>query len=369
MEALGLCSRALGVACVAATLLPLLRARAWWVRIWDFPRLQVAVLALAAMAGMLWAGADGWVGWALAVATGAAAAGQVAVVLPYTPLWPVQSVRGGGDGSGAATLRLVVVNVLMTNRVVDGLFAAVREADPDVVLAVETDAWWVSRLREGLADSHPHAIERAQDNTYGLVLRSKLPLVEPELRCLVHPAIPSVRVGVRLRTGAVVRFYAVHPEPPSPTEAESSLGRDAELVTVGREIAMRTGPTVVAGDLNDVAWSRTSRLFRRISRLLDPRVGRGLFPTFHAGWFWWPVRWPLDHVFHSEDFALCEVRRLPAFGSDHFPILIALEHAPGAGTEAAPEADAQDEAEARETVEEAREAVAAGELTPARDEG
>jgi endonuclease/exonuclease/phosphatase (EEP) superfamily protein YafD len=219
------------------------------------------------------------------------------------------------------------VNVLMTNRTVDGLFASVREADPDVVLALETDVWWVDRLRGTLAESHPHALEQPQDNTYGFALRSRLPLVEPEVRRLLHEAIPSARTGIRLRSGVVVRFYAVHPEPPSPTEAESSLGRDAELVTLGREIAIRTGPTVVAGDLNDVAWSRTSRLFRRLSRLLDPRVGRGLFPTFHAGW--WPVRWPLDHVFHSEDFLLREMRRLPAFGSDHFPILIALEHAPG----------------------------------------
>jgi endonuclease/exonuclease/phosphatase (EEP) superfamily protein YafD len=369
VEALGLGALLLGAACVVATLLPLSRSRYWWVRIWDFPRLQVAVVALAALAGMVWAGPAGQVGWLLAGATGLAAAYQIAVVLPYTPLWPVQSVRGvGGDGLGLGTLRLVVVNVLMTNRTVDGLFDAVREADPDVVLAMETDAWWVGRLREALAESHPHAIEQSQDNTYGFALRSRLPLVEPEVRRLLHEAIPSARTGIRLRSGAVVRFYAVHPEPPSPTEAESSLGRDAELVMIGREIAMRTGPTVVAGDLNDVAWSRTSRLFRRLSRLLDPRVGRGLFATFHAGW--WPVRWPLDHVFHSEDFLLREVRRLPAFGSDHFPILIALEHAPatGAAAQEAVGADALDEAEARETIEEARKAAARGELAPARGE-
>lgn len=365
LEPLGLAARVLGATCVAVTLLPVLRLRAWWVRIWDFPRLQIALAALVALAGMALAGPPaGYVAWLLVVATMLAAAWQVAVVLPYTPLWRAQSVRSGGQ-PGPGTLRLLVVNVLMTNREPERLLAVLREADPDVVLAVEVDAWWVERLA-GLRATHPHGIEHPQDDTYGLLLRSRLPLIEPEVRFLLHDTIPSVRAGLRLRSGALVRLYAVHPEPPSPTEAGSSLGRDAELVIIGREIARRTRPTVVAGDLNDVAWSHTSRLFRRLSRLLDPRVGRGLYATFHAGVPW--LRWPLDHVFHSEDFLLREMRRLPTFGSDHFPILAVLDHAPRDGRllQEAPEADAEDREEARETVAEAKAAMAAGELATAR---
>ena len=87
---------------------------------------------------------------------------------------------------------------------------------------------------------------------------------------------------------------------------------------MAREVADAAGPTVVAGDLNDVAWSYTTRLFRRVSGLLDPRIGRGLFATFPAARPW--LRFPLDHVFHSPDLRLAGLRSGPRVGSDHLPI-------------------------------------------------
>lgn len=90
----------------------------------------------------------------------------------------------------------------------------------------------------------------------------------------------------------------------------------------GEEIAETEGPIVVAGDLNDVAWSPTTRKFKKISGLLDPREGRGFFNTFHAKY---PlVKWPLDHVFHSEHFALVNIEKLESIGSDHYPLYTEL---------------------------------------------
>ena len=79
---------------------------------------------------------------------------------------------------------------------------------------------------------------------------------------------------------------------------------------------------MVIGDLNDVAWSRTSRLFRRVGGMGDPRVGRGLYPTFNANIRL--LRWPLDHLFVSPHFELMQIDLLPDIGSDHFPIFFRL---------------------------------------------
>jgi len=333
----------LGVLCIVATLLPLSRHEAWWIRVLDFPRLQIVVIAAAVLVALVAVGLDGMAVALLAAALLACIVYQLSVVLAYTPVWPLQ-VRASRSPSGANAFSLLVVNVLMSNRESARLLALIAENDPDVVLAVETDAWWSEQL-EQLGEKYPFKLLHPLDNTYGLVLYSKLELVEPEIRFLLKPDVPSVRTRLRLRSGALVTLYGVHPEPPSPTEAETSEPRDAELVLVAREVADKGEPTLVAGDLNDVAWSPTSRLFQRISRMLDPRVGRGMFNSFHAGYRL--LRWPLDHVFISSEFLLRDIRRLPAFGSDHFPILIAVDHTPRAvEVHDPPVADGDDQTEA-----------------------
>lgn len=87
--------------------------------------------------------------------------------------------------------------------------------------------------------------------------------------------------------------------------------------------------------------------------MIDPRIGRGFYNSFHAH-HWW-LRWPLDYVFYSPEFLLHGLQRLPAFGSDHFPILIDLEYQPrAAAVQEVDAADQDDHREAKETLAEAR---------------
>jgi endonuclease/exonuclease/phosphatase (EEP) superfamily protein YafD len=192
------------------------------------------------------------------------------------------------------------------------------------VLAVEADTWWQGEL-DVLARTYPHVVRQPQDNTYGMLLYSRLELVQPEVKFLVQSDVPSIHAQVKLRCGLLIELRCVHPRPPAPQEAHDSKPRDVELIIVGRELKQRAAPAIVLGDLNDVAWSRTNYQFQEISGLLDPRIGRGFYHTFHARYPF--LRYPLDHCFHSKHFRLTSFKRLRAFGSDHFPVGIKLSYA------------------------------------------
>ncbi len=338
---------------IALTLLPLSNKTVWWVRGADFPRTQFVTLGLALLATLpLLFDTEHGLTWALLAATALAVGYQAWWILPYTRLFP-QEVKNADGGAEDDRFTLLSVNVLMTNRRTEALLRIVRAERPDVLVTLETNREW-ERALAALEADYPHQLKCPLENLYGMHLYSRLPLEDSKIQFLVEEDKPSMHTLVVLRSGRRVCLHCLHPAPPSPTENETSRERDAELVMVGRSVAGARYPVVVSGDLNDVAWSATTRLFRKVSGLLDPRVGRGMYNTFHAEhWF---CRWPVDHFFHSDHFALVRLKRLPQCGSDHFPVMIELACEPQAEHEQEGlEADADDHHEAQE--KQAKEAV------------
>lgn len=310
---------------LVVTLLPLWSHPHWIVRGMDFPCLQFMGFGAILLLGLLvFLDLEAPVTWGLVLIVIACSLKQLSRILPFTVLWP-HEVRNARESCFDRRLAVITANVLTPNRDSDRLLALVRELQPDILVTLESDQWWQGQL-DVLESDMPHAVKCPLDNLYGMHVYSRLPLRESEIKFLVEDGVPSIHTVATLRTGDEVRLHFLHPAPPAPTENEESAERDAELSIVARSIADSSQPVVVTGDLNDVAWSRTTRLFRRVSGLLDPRVGRGLYNTFHAEY---PiVRWPLDHLFHSRHFKLRTLRRLPPIGSDHFALYTELSYEP-----------------------------------------
>jgi endonuclease/exonuclease/phosphatase (EEP) superfamily protein YafD len=341
-----------------ASFLNVIRLDYWWIRIWDFPHLQLTLMAAVGLLCWFLVGhhLDGYL---VIVPVGLLATllYQGWLVYPFTPLHKKQVVRLshkiGGNQFEENTIRLLVANVLMENTRTPEVRALADKHKPDVVLVLEANKKWQQDLIP-LEAEYPYRILHPLENTYGMLLYSRFPIRHQELRFLIQDDIPSIYARIELPSRQLVHFYGVHPMPPSPTEHYRSTERDAELLLVGKEARKKKGPIIVAGDLNDVAWSHTTRLFQRVSGLLDPRIGRGLYNTFHAHYFF--LRWPLDHIFVTPHFQLRKILRLPNCGSDHFPMFIALTYAPDPKqmAEEVPQPESSDLEEASEKIEEAK---------------
>lgn len=344
---------------LAATLLSFAPIPHGAVRGLSFPRLQMLAIALAAMPLTVWLAEPPTARWLILAAEAAAAAVQAASILPFTPLWKKQSKSfratpsGPGTSGGPGTpgvFSILSCNIKMSNRDYASTLAMVAECDPDIAIFMETDRAWCDALTV-LQRSLPHVVAAPFENAYGMILFSRLPLGDTRTECLVMDEVPFIAATVTLRDGQRFRLHAVHPEPPVPST--DSLGRDAELLKVAEIVREEPLPSIVSGDLNDVAWSHTTRLFQRVSGLLDPRVGRGFYNTFDARFPF--LRWPLDHLFHDARFAFVAMRRLAPGGSDHFPMYFRLALTPSAEGANRPEPeDAADAAEKRGILDESR---------------
>lgn len=347
----------------AGSLLNLSSSAHWFVRGWDFPRVQIVAVAYLLFGVVLIVQyfSQTWSRWISGVALGMTLFLSVwhgYRIYPYTVLAATQAKATETallpvDASDPNVVRIVFSNVKMENQEFERWTRAIQDAAPDLVVALEVNQDWMRGMAP-LFETFQHRVEVPQDNWYGMTLLSSLPIESQEVRYLVQEDIPSIDTIIRLENGEAFRFVAVHPRPPVPIRDTSATARDAELILWGRELDDERRPVVIGGDLNDVAWSRTTRLFLRTSQLLDPRRGRGMYNSFDATRPY--LRFPLDHVFFSTHFTLNRLERLPDVGSDHFPILVELRLAPSASQRHDPlQQQAGDKRKANRRIERAEE--------------
>lgn len=265
-------------------------------------------------------------------------------IFPYTLLAKKEmlSIKPGDQGH---ELRIFAANVLQTNTEYDKMLQQIRSCNPDIIFLLETNQAWADSMKS-LEEDYPYQLLAPLENTYGLLFYSRLKLEGGKVLYRVKEDIPSIQTKIYLPSGKPFYIWGLHPEPPVPGENRYSTAKDKELMKVALEVRECDHPCFVFGDLNDVAWSYTTELFRKTSGLLDPRRGRGFYSTFSA--HHWFVRFPLDYIFCSEHFGLVQMKRLPKNGSDHFATFTHLAFHPELKEQqSAPEADKEEIQEAK----------------------
>ena len=321
------CVIAVGVA--LAALLSIFRdTDSRYLKMLDFPRIQLFIVSIAGLAGFValtkrWR----WYDYALVVGLLGGMFVQAFYLYNYTTLSATTVAGTEGEVSEQDLLSLMVVNVKMKNRQAQSLLDLINEYQPDVLLAMETDAWWDSQLQP-IERQYPSTKEVINEVTYGMVLYSRFPTGEVTVDYLQNENVPSMQTTLTLDNGRQIAFHGVHPVPPTRFKRlpDNEGEQEVAMQKVGRKVAEGNLPAIVAGDINDVVWSYTDALTHTEDLLHDVRVGRGFYNTFNAE-SWWK-RWPLDHVFVTDEFRVHRLERLPEVDSDHYPLYVELAIAP-----------------------------------------
>lgn len=291
----------------------------WWTRICDVTQVYFVVFIPLLVIGVLVLLPD----WdyrktgAVALLLGAFVL-HLERVLPYSTFFQEEVPTAV---SSERSFSMLTTNVLQTNRDTGAFKSVIERLQPDVLLMIEYSPYWKAHTTF-LKDKYAHHLEEAKEG-YGVAMFSRFPFAEAELKRFEDRDILSVHATVELSTEDQVYIIGVHPPPPVPWGLDTKV-KDQATLDYARLAVNSDLPTVVAGDFNDVSWSNLMRQFKQKSRLQDPRVGRGLFNTYHAKKFW--IRYPIDHIFLSAELKIIDFQRVRVDGSDHFGLFARINY-------------------------------------------
>lgn len=309
----------LGLLCVLSVLFALTASDSWWMRAFDYPRVQITIASVIVLVGSLFLlpRRNRWIQLFLLLQF-LAVIYQGYILYPYLlPVTP--TVVDNRAAASEQTFSVLAANVLMENREVESYLAIVESRNPDIVLVLEADDWWTEQLAP-LRETYREHVEQPQSNHYGMNLYSKFPLSETQIHYYEHTGTPAIETVITLPSGDEVLFFGVHPRPPLPENSVKAA--DKELLQIAEHVKEVNRPTIVTGDFNDVPWAFTIREFRKISGFNDLRVGRGLYNTFDTK-SWW-LRFPIDHFYLSPKLELVEFADPITFSSDHKALFVRL---------------------------------------------
>lgn len=335
---------------ILLTLLPKIQNQHWIFRVPEFGKIQITYfIAINFILGFFITSTENF--WYFQGVLLVLFIHHSIILIKYTPLYRVKKYRQRNHSS--QKIHFISANVYQFNTQYDRFIKLIEKCQPEMFLTMESNGNWENALQI-LEKDYPYHHKVTLENTYGMHFYSKIQIKNAITHYFIADDIPSIEIHLETEEGFSFVFFGVHPPPPSPTEEETSKERDGDLLSIANHVKDINKPVIVVGDFNNVAWSRSSILFRKTSHLIDPRIGHAFVSTFHAKYHL--LRFPIDLMFHSEDIFIEKLTTLENFGSDHLPVYCEffIDHHNDGQEERIEEASLQEKIEAEEMIEEGK---------------
>jgi len=324
---------AFGFMAIILTFMPFIALDFWWVRMFDFPHLQLTILtSIATILYLIKFDFKEYRDYIFILVLTSCTILQFLKIYPYTVFADFEVLNA--SKAPKSKISIYTANVFQKNKKSKSLIHQITTLNADLMLFTEVNTRWLNIVSKNLPKDYKYKVEYPLDNTYGMIMYSKLPLLNPEVEFLVSDSIPSIHSKVILKSNDTIQVYAIHPTPPMPRENPMSTDRDTEMMKIAKLSLNSKIPVITFGDFNDVAWSQTSKLFKKVGKFLDIRYGRALYNTFNAKSY--IFRWPLDHVFITKEFRHISSKTCEDINSDHFPLYVELSFEPELSQEQEP---------------------------------
>jgi endonuclease/exonuclease/phosphatase (EEP) superfamily protein YafD len=197
----------------------------------------------------------------------------------------------------------------------------VRAADADLVVLVDAKLQRWNSVLAGLGALYPYQSPQAWRERRPVVLFSRHPIVGEEVVRPPGGRRPYLLAEVAV-AGETLVVAGVHPSSPSPIEPSDTRRRNRELDHIADIARHADRPVIIAGDFNTTPWSPHFQDLIATAGLRNAADGHGYIGTWPT--WCWPAQIPIDHVLLKGPLVATTVRRGPAVGSDHFPIIADL---------------------------------------------
>lgn len=300
---------------ILLSVLPFIQNQHWIFRVAEFIKLQLLPLQIIVFIIAFFYIKENSVLWFFQGVQLVLIGYHIYILMRYTKFWKTPIIKQTEKASDK--IKIISCNIYQFNKEYNRFVDLINKEQPDIFLTMESNSNWEQAMRV-LEEEYPNYEKVTLENTYGMHFYTKLKVNCLQTHYFVADDLPSIEAELETRDGHRFIFFGAHPPPPSPTEEENSKERDGDLLCIAKKVRDYKLPVLVTGDFNNVAWAKSSILFKKNSRLIDARIGRGILATFHTKY--WFFRIPLDLLFHSPDIFIDKLFIYPSIGSDHFPI-------------------------------------------------